>query len=98
MGAILIAGGYGAWLVIPFVLGADLTPNTKTALTTVLGATPLLTKLLAIALLGRPTIDFLKRHSFKLFRNNYRPRRLAAQMSALCQDRGRHRLASRGLQ
>ena len=73
IGAILIAGGYGAWLVIPFVLGADLTPNTKTALTTVLGATPLLTKLLAIALLGRPTIDFLKRHSFKLFRNDLGP-------------------------
>jgi hypothetical protein len=36
----------------------------------VLGATPLLTKLLAIALLGRPTIDFLKRHSFKLFRKD----------------------------
>jgi len=33
-----------------------------------LGATPLLTKLIAIALLGRPTINFLKKHSFKLFR------------------------------
>ena len=66
----LIAGGYGAWLIIPFVVGADLTPSIKTALTTVLGATPLLTKLLAITLFGRPTINFLKRHSFKLFRND----------------------------
>jgi hypothetical protein len=36
----------------------------------VLGATLLLTKLLAIALLGRLTIDFLKKHSFNLFRND----------------------------
>ena len=73
VGAILIVGGYGAWLVIPLVVGSNLTPSIKTTLTAVLGATPLLTKLLAIALLGRPTIDFLKRHSFKLFRKNSSP-------------------------
>jgi hypothetical protein len=67
-GAVLIAGGYGAWLIIPLVVASDLSPSVKTTLTALLGATPLLTKLLAIALLGRPTIDFLKRHSFKLFR------------------------------
>lgn len=70
IGAILIAGGYGAWLIIPFVVGSNFTPSIKTAITAVLGAIPLLTKLLAIALLGRPTYDFLKKHSFKLFRNN----------------------------
>ena len=68
IGAVLIAGGYGAWLIIPLVVASDLSPNVKTALTAFLGATPLLTKLVAIALLGRPTINFLKRHSFKLFR------------------------------
>ena len=68
IGAVLIAGGYLAWLVIPLVLGSDLTPRVKTALTAFLGSTPLLTKLIAIALLGRPTINFLKKHSFKLFR------------------------------
>ena len=73
VGAILIVGGYGAWLVIPLVVGSNLTPSIKTTLTAVLGATPLLTKLLAIALLGRPTIDFLKRHSFKLFRKDSSP-------------------------
>ncbi len=67
-GAVLIAGGYAAWLIIPLVVAADLSPSVKTALTAVLGTTPLLTKLLALALLGRPTIDFLRRHSFKLFR------------------------------
>ncbi len=66
----LIAGGYSAWLIIPLVVGSDLPPSIKSALTAILGATPLLTKLLAIALLGRPTIDFLKRHWFKLFRND----------------------------
>jgi hypothetical protein len=68
IGAVLIAGGYGAWLIIPFVVASDLSPSIKTALTAFLGAIPLLTKLLAIVLLGRPTIDFLKTHSFKLFR------------------------------
>ena len=63
IGAILIVGGYGAWLIIPLVVGSDLTPSIKTALTAVLGATPLLTKLLAIALLGRPN-DRLPKKAF----------------------------------
>ena len=70
IGAVLIAGGYAAWLIIPFVVASDLSPSVKTALTAFLGATPLLTKLIAIGLLGRPTINFLKRHSFKLFRGS----------------------------
>ena len=70
IGAVLIAGGYGAWLIVPLVVASNLSPSVKTALTAFLSATPLLTKLLVIALLGRPTINFLKRHSFKLFRNN----------------------------
>jgi hypothetical protein len=70
IGAVLIAGGYAAWLIIPLVVASDLSPSVKTALTAFLGATPLLTKLIAIALLGRPTINFLKRHSFKLLRRD----------------------------
>ena len=69
IGAALIAGGYAAWLIIPIVVASELNPNVKTPLTVFLGATPLLTKLIAIALLGRPTINFLKRH-FKLFRRD----------------------------
>jgi hypothetical protein len=69
-GAVLIAGGYAAWLIITLVAATDLSPGVKTALTAFFGATPLLTKLIAIALLGRPTINFLKRHSFKLFRRD----------------------------
>ena len=70
IGAVLIAGGYGAWLIVPLVVASNLSPSVKTALTAFLSTTPLLTKLLAIALLGRPTINFLKRHSLKLFRND----------------------------
>jgi hypothetical protein len=70
MGAILIAGGYAAWLIIPVVVASDLAPKVKTALTAFFSATPLLTKLVAVALLGRPTIDFLKRHSLKFFRRD----------------------------
>ncbi|HET7852387.1 MAG TPA: hypothetical protein VFK91_06555 [Methyloceanibacter sp.] len=68
MGAILVASGYAAWLIIPVVVASDLAPNIKAALTAFFSATPLLTKLVAVALLGRPTLDFLKRHSVKFFR------------------------------
>jgi hypothetical protein len=74
IGAVLIAGGYAAWPIIPLVVASDLSPSIKAALTAVLGATPLLTKLLAIALLGRPTIEFLKKHSFKLLPERFRRR------------------------
>ena len=70
IGAILIAGGYAAWLIIPVVVASDLSPDIKSGLAAFLGATPLLTKLIAIALLGRPTINFLKKHSFRLFRRS----------------------------
>ena len=69
IGAVLIAGGYGAWLIVPLVVASNLSPSVKTE-TAFLSTTPLLTKLLAIALLGRPTINFLKRYSLELFRND----------------------------
>ena len=67
-GAVLVVGGYAAWLIIPLVVASDLSPTIKSGLAAFLGATPLLTKLITVALLGRPTINFLKKHSFKLFR------------------------------
>jgi hypothetical protein len=70
IGAVLIAGSYAAWLIIPLVVASGLSPSVKTALTALFGATPLLTKIIAIGLLGRPTINFLKTHSFKLFRRD----------------------------
>ena len=70
IGAVIVASGYAAWLIIPLVLGSNLSPSIKSGLAAFLGVTPLLTKLIAVALLGRPTINFLRKHSFKLFRRS----------------------------
>jgi len=61
MGAGLIGGGYTAWLLIPFVLSSELDAHVKGIVVAALGATPLTTKILAILLLGRPTLNYLKR-------------------------------------
>jgi hypothetical protein len=61
IGAGLIGGGYIAWLLIPFVLGSDLDAHLKGIIVAALGATPLTTKILAVALLGRPKINYLKK-------------------------------------
>jgi hypothetical protein len=61
MGAALIGGGYVAWLLIPLVLSSGLGARAKGILVAALGATPLATKILAIALLGRPTLNYLKK-------------------------------------
>ena len=59
----LIAAGYGAWLLIPMVIRSDFAPHIKTPLIAMLGATPLLTKLVAIALFGKPVVDLVKRYA-----------------------------------
>jgi hypothetical protein len=61
MGAALVGGGYAAWLLIPLVLSSELDGHVKGMVVTALGATPLATKILAIALLGRPTFNYLKK-------------------------------------
>ena len=61
MGAALIGGGYLAWLLIPFVIDSEVDGRIKGVVVTVLGATPLATKILAIALLGRPTFNYVKK-------------------------------------
>ena len=61
MGAALVGGGYAAWLLIPLVLSSELDGQVKGMAVTALGATPLATKVLAIALLGRPTFNYLKK-------------------------------------
>ena len=70
LAAALIAAGYSAWLLIPIVVGSDLTPPFKTTLIAVLGATPLLTKFAAAALFGSEAINLLKRHVGKLWRQD----------------------------
>ena len=68
VGAVLIAGSYLAWLIISLVVSSGLSAEAKTALTALLGATPLATKFIAAALLGQPTINYLKTHPLRLFR------------------------------
>ena len=67
LGTVLIVGSYAAWPLIPFVIAADLAPSVKAALSGLFGATPFLAKVAAIALMGRPAYQFLKRTVFKRF-------------------------------
>jgi hypothetical protein len=68
VGVVLIVGGYAAWSLIPVAVATDLHPGAKSALTALLGATPFLTKVVAVALMGRPAYDFFKRNVLKSLR------------------------------
>jgi len=68
LGTVLIIAGYGAWSLIPVVIEADLEPSMKAALSGLFGATPFLTKVVAIALMGRPAYSFLKRTTIQYMR------------------------------
>ena len=67
LAAALIAAGYGAWFLIPVVVGSDFSPHIKTMLIATLGATPLLTKFAAVALFGKEAINFMKRYLARLW-------------------------------
>lgn len=71
LGTVLIIGGYGAWSLIPVVIEADLEPSAKAVLSGLFGATPFLTKVVAIALMGRPAYNFLKRTVFQWVRRRW---------------------------
>ena len=60
IGAVLVLGGYLALLLIPLVLASGLEPKIKATLTGAIGFTPLLTKLAAVALLGKPALSLIK--------------------------------------
>jgi hypothetical protein len=68
LGVLLIVGGYAAWPFIPAAFEADLTPAVKSVLTGLLGATPFLTKVLAVALMGRPAYELFKRNIWNYVR------------------------------
>jgi hypothetical protein len=61
LGTALMAGGYIAWTLIPVVIATDLEPTVKAIITGLFGATPFLTKVLAVAIMGRPAYRFLKK-------------------------------------
>jgi hypothetical protein len=71
LGTVLIIGGYGAWSLIPIVIEADLEPSVKAALSGLFGATPFLTKVVAVGLMGRPAYNFLKRTVFQYLRQRF---------------------------
>jgi len=71
IGVVLIVGGYAAWSLIM----TDLHPAVKSVLTGLLGATPFLTKIAAVALMGRPAYDLLKRSVANFMWSGGRPGR-----------------------
>ncbi len=70
LGTVLIVGSYAAWPLIPMVLASVWAPSLKAALSALFGATPFLSKLIAIALMGRPAYYFLKRTLFSRLRRS----------------------------
>jgi len=70
LGTVVLVGAYAAWPLIPVVLAADISPNLKAALSGLFGATPFLSKFVAIAVMGRPAYYFLKRVVFSRLRRS----------------------------
>jgi len=72
IGVILIIGGYAALALIPLVTSSDLALGLKTALTGFLATTPVLTKIAAVAVMGKAGFNLLKSYVFK-FLGRFRP-------------------------
>lgn len=70
LGTVVLVGAYAAWPLIPVVLAADIPPSLKAALSGLFGATPFLSKFVAIAVMGRPAYYFLKRVVFSRLRRS----------------------------
>ena len=68
LGTAIIVGAYTAWPLIPVVMMTDLEPGIKAGLSGLLGATPLISKFVALAIMGRPAYYFLKRTVFNRIR------------------------------
>lgn len=71
LGTLILVGAYIAWPMIPLVMAADLDPGFKAGLSGVLGATPFLSKFVAIAVMGRPAYYFLKRTVYTRLRRRF---------------------------
>jgi hypothetical protein len=68
LGTLVLVGAYAAWPLIPVVMMTDLEPGIKAGLSGLLGATPFISKFVALAIMGRPAYYFLKRTVFSRFR------------------------------
>jgi hypothetical protein len=71
MGALILVGAYLAWPLIPVVMAADLEPGVKAGISGLLGATPFLSKFIAVAVMGRPAYYFLKRNVYTRVRRRW---------------------------
>lgn len=71
LGTVILVGAYVAWPMIPFVMAADLDPGFKAGLSGLLGATPFLSKFVAVAVMGRPAYYFLKRTVYVRLRRRF---------------------------
>lgn len=65
VGVVLVIGGYIPLAFIPVVAGADLSLVLKTILTGFISGTPMLSKVVAIAVMGKPGFNFLKEQVFR---------------------------------
>ena len=68
LGTVVLVGAYAAWPLIPVVMMTELEPGIKAGLSGLLGATPFISKFLALAIMGRPAYYFLKRTVFDRIR------------------------------
>jgi hypothetical protein len=71
VGTVILVGAYVAWPMIPFVMAEDLDPGFKAGLSGLLGATPFLSKFVAVAVMGRPAYYFLKRNVYARLRRRF---------------------------
>ncbi len=71
IGAVILVGAYVAWPLIPVVMATDLEPGIKAGLSGLLGATPFLSKFVAMAVMGRPAYYFLKRTVYARLRRRF---------------------------
>ncbi len=68
IGTLIIVSAYLAWPLIGVVMMTDLDSSVKAALSGILGATPFISKFIAVAIMGRPAYYFLKRTVFNRLR------------------------------
>jgi hypothetical protein len=71
LGAVVLGGAYVAWPIIPLVMATDLDPGLKAGIAGLLGATPFMSKFVAIAIMGRPAYSFLKRKVYRSLRRRF---------------------------
>jgi hypothetical protein len=71
LGTLVLVGAYAAWPLIPVVMMTDLEPGIKAGLSGLLGATPFMSKFVALAIMGRPAYYFLKRTVFARLRRRW---------------------------